>query len=121
MVGGVTAPLSVAARRALRMTWTRTSEPVRVLADAGDQEALALSALDDADDVHHQDADPEHKMEDPDEATQKRQEVGHDQHHLDKPDGDAQDELGGEQHQAVAGMPLDFLVFLLDHERDDRE
>ena len=82
------------------------------VAEARDQEPLAVDALDHADNVHRRDDDPDRDREQTTDASRHRADDG-------QQNGD--DDVGSEQHEAVLRVPLDVLIVLFGQERDQGE
>src|SRR5438876_8429306 len=91
---------------------------VRVLADPGNDEALAVDPLDDRDDVDHQDRQPDEVHDQREEAADANRHAADDRDHDER---HPQHDLGGHQHEPVLGVPLHFGVVLLHEERHHRE
>src|SRR5262245_38746271 len=82
------------------------SELVREVGEAGDQEALALRRLDDAEDGDDQAGEAEHGEDEDDEAAEERNLREHERQHPENREADR-------DHDAVLGVPLHLAVLLL--------
>ena len=83
---------------------------------SGHDQPLAVDALHDRHDVQDQESQADERRENRHEAAKERSE--HEHHDLE---GDPEHQFGNRQHQPVLGVPLHFPVFLLDHQRNQRQ
>src|SRR5688500_12417405 len=84
------------------------SEPVSVLADTRNDQALTVDALHDGNDVHNHEDESDNRREDGDDTTQERTE-----HEREDLEGHPENELRNREHQAELRMTPNHSVLFL--------